>query len=259
MLTPGERDTEGLLSQCRWPPLAAPYDGALHEAVAFILQRFDVLGIIASGTIIRGNPGPSSDLDIYVIHAKPKRQRLQKFFDGVPAEIFVNPVSAIEGYFRDERKEGRPLTAHMLAAGFVILDRDPVVEQLRQRAQALLVEPPDPHPTQRTMLRYGAALQYEDALDIASASPAGANMILSSAVYAMLQYRFWKANRYLPRDKDLLDALSELDPDLAAAAGDFYATAGLARRLALAEEIVDRTIEARGFFEWESELEEVKP
>ncbi len=248
---------EPLLAPCRWPPLPAPYDQALRDAVAFILQRFEVLGVVASGTIIRGSPGPSSDLDIYVVHARPTRQRIQRFFYRVPAEIFVNPVTAIKGYFRTEQKEGRPLTAHMLATGFVILDRDPVVEQLRQRAQALLAEPPNPGEDQLTWLRYGAALRYEDALDIASTQPAGANMILSSAIHAMLQYRFWKANRYLPGDKDLLDTLGEIDPALAASAREFYETADIARRLALAEAIAKRTIEARGFFEWESTLEEV--
>ena len=248
-------EMEGLLAQCHWPPLSAPYDRALRDAVAFILQRFDVLGIVASGTIICGNPDPSSDLDIYVIHAQQKRQRIQKSFDQVPAEIFVNPVSSIEAYLRDERKEGRPLTAHMLATGFVILDRDPVVEQLRQRARALLAEPLSSDDAQLTWLRYGAALQYEDALDIASTQPPSANMILSAAVHDMLRYRFWTANRYLPRDKDLLDALKEIDPDLAASAREFYETADIARCLALAEKIANRTIEARGFFEWESKLE----
>ena len=250
-------EMEELLAQCHWPPLSAPYDRALWDVVAFILHRFEVLGIVASGTLIRGDPGPSSDLEIYVIHAQQKRQRIQKLFNQVPTEIFVNPVSAIEGYFESERKRGRPSTAHMLATGFVILDRDPAVEHLRQQARMMLDAPPDPGEERLTWLRYGAVLQYEDALDIASTQPAGANMILGSAVHAMLHYRFWKANRYLPRDKDLLDALEEIDPDLAASAQEFYATADIARRFALAEEIATRTIEAHGFFEWESKLEEV--
>lgn len=44
-----------LLSLCKWTDLQAPYQSALQEAVAFIL---------------RGNPGPSSDLDIYMIHTR---------------------------------------------------------------------------------------------------------------------------------------------------------------------------------------------
>jgi hypothetical protein len=36
------------------------------------------------------------------------------------------------------------------------------------------------------------------------------------AVYAMLHYRFLRDDRYVPRDKDLLDALDELCPELGA-------------------------------------------
>ena len=46
-------------SNCQWPDLASSYDMALQSAVAYILERFPVLGIIASGSIIRGNPGPT--------------------------------------------------------------------------------------------------------------------------------------------------------------------------------------------------------
>lgn len=41
-----------------------------------------------------------------------------------------------------------------------------------------------------------------------------ANLILGMAVYQMLRYVFWKNNRYLPHDKDLLAALTDLDPEL---------------------------------------------
>jgi hypothetical protein len=246
-----------LLAQCHWPILEPPYDQALRDAVTFILQRFDVLGIIASGSIIRGEPHAGSDLDIYVVHARQQRQRIQKFFQGVPAEIFVNPVSAIEGYFENEAKDGRPCTAHMFVTGFVVLDRDPIVQSLQGKAQAFLNRSSDPSTAQLTRLRYGAADRYENACDIASTSSATANMILNLAIFEMLQYAFWKANRYLPRDKDLLEATKDLDPILAGLAQDFYTTAEIEKRLELAPQIADRTIEARGFFEWESPLEEV--
>ena len=243
--------------ECQWPSLAPPYDRALREAVEFVLQRFEVLGIIACGTIVRGNPGRSSDLDIYVVHAVQKRQRIQRFFNGAPAEIFVNPVSAIEGYFENEHKAARPLTAHMLATGFVILDRNPVVEGLRRRARELIATRPEPGEARMTMLRYMAATLLEDALDVTESDPDSASMILGLAAHHMLQYQFWKVKQYLPRDKDLLEALRALDPELAAAGRAFFRAAGVEQRAALAREIADRTIETHGFFEWESKLEDM--
>jgi hypothetical protein len=247
---------DNLLSNCHWPPLAEPYHTALHEAVGMILDHCDVVGIIASGTIIRGDPGPSSDLDLYVIHADSWRQRIQKWFNGVPAEIFINPVHQIARYFEAERHAARPLTAHMLATGVVILARDPVIDVLRERAETLLKTTPDPGADDLRWQRYILALQYEDACDIAADSPS-ALMILSVAVHGMLHYRFLQANRFIPRDKDLLTALHDLDPELAEIARAFYTESDPAARLVLAAQIADRTIQARGFFEWESEPEDV--
>ena len=58
-----------------------------------------------------------------MIHRGSFRQRVQKFFSGVPAEIFVNPPSGIEKYFTEEHAVRRPLTAHMLATGFVVTEQ----------------------------------------------------------------------------------------------------------------------------------------
>src|SRR5262249_52666417 len=76
---------------CNFPTLPDQYDRALREAVTFVMERFQPVGIIATGTIGRGTPDAASDLDVWVVHLEPVRQRLQKFFNGVPAEIFVNP------------------------------------------------------------------------------------------------------------------------------------------------------------------------
>src|SRR5690349_18372895 len=98
-----------------FPTLPEQYGLALEEATAYVLARYEPIGILATGTIIRGNPGPTSDLDLFVLWNTPKRQRVQKFFRGVAAEIFVNPPRQIERYFSNDSREGRPITAHMFA------------------------------------------------------------------------------------------------------------------------------------------------
>ncbi|MFQ5576028.1 MAG: hypothetical protein ACE5G8_03465, partial [Anaerolineae bacterium] len=196
--------------QYRWPALPARYRLALQEAVRFIARRFDPLGILVCGSVIQQHPDRASDLDIHVIHALPVRQRIQKFFNRVPAEIFVNPPAAIERYFEAEKERGRPCTAHMFSTGFVVLNRHPSVTQLRRRARRALKTPPNPSAARLTELRYAAADRYENALDIAEANPAGASLILTLAVYQMLHFCFWKSNLYLPRDKDLLPAVADL-------------------------------------------------
>lgn len=62
--------------QCTWPPLAPPFDAALRDATDFVFQEADPVGVIATGTIIRGEAHASSDLDIYVIQPAPFRRRV---------------------------------------------------------------------------------------------------------------------------------------------------------------------------------------
>ena len=159
------------ISSCNWPVLSEPYISALKHAVTYILGRFQPVGIIASGSILRGNPGPSSDLDIYVIHAQTWRQRIQKFFNHIPAEIFVNPPKAVLGYFEEEQKEGRLITAHMLSTGFVVLNRGEIVEKLRQQAESFITAGCHPGETDLLPKRYMIASRVEDGMDIAANDP----------------------------------------------------------------------------------------
>ncbi len=249
---------ESFLDKCTWPTLPAPYDAALREAVAFVLSHYnDVQGIILCGSVLRGKSHAGSDLDLYVIRQRAQRQRLQRYFQGVPVEIFLNPKSKILEYLATEREAGQPVTAHMLSTGFVILELSPVVQALRESARQVLSLRPDPSPERLTAIRYGIALRYEDALDLAPQKPAEAAMLLDLAVYDMLHYRFWSANRYLPREKALFDELSALDTELASLGQAFYTAATLEEKLDLAHTIAEKTIGVQGFFEWDSTPEEV--
>ena len=241
-----------LLAECRWPALGAPFDGALREAVDFVLSRFDVLGLIATGTIVRGNPDPTSDIDLVVVHPQPFRQRIQKVFCGVAAEIFVNPPHTIRGYFRSEHAEARPVTAHMIATGHVLLARDPVFDELRTEAQAALSRAPDVEPETLNRRRYEVATRLEDARDRLTADPDTASLMLGPAVVAMLRFRMLAAGHFLPRDKDLLGAVERLDPDGAALARRLLRSSDVDERFDLADRLADRTIGVRGFYEWDS-------
>jgi len=245
-----------ILAKCHWPKLSDKYAVALHSAVEFILENYTVLGIIVSGTIIRGNPDPSSDLDIYVINAQPFRQRLQKFFNGVPAEIFVNPPKSVERYFEEEQAARRPLTAHMLATGFVVLDLDPVIGDLQNKAERVLSQPPEA-PQNLTYQRYSSALLFEDAEDIVGRDPDTAEMIVYRAVAEMLNFCFIKAGSFIPRQKSMLAELAKLDTKVAELARSFYRASTLSEKMELAGRIADQTIGKRGFFEWEVPPDEV--
>jgi predicted nucleotidyltransferase len=249
--------SSAVFDQCQFPILAEPYNQALHEAVAFILLRFTPLGIIASGSILRGNPDPASDLDLYVIHPQPYRQRIQKFFNGVPAEIFVNPPEQVRRYLIEEQAEYTPITAHMLTTGFPILELDPVIAELRQLALLSLAEPPMLSPEKLVFMRYMAANWLEDAADLARRDEATANLFLSQAVFEIVRVHLIASGKYLPRNKELISQTDALNPELGTLLRQFYLISDCASRLGLAYQIADRTVHIHGFFEWESSPEEV--
>jgi hypothetical protein len=240
-----------------YPTLSERYDKALREAAAYILGRFDVTGIIAAGSIIRGTPNNTSDFDIYAIHAHPQRQLIHRIFNGVATQIFLNPPHQIRRYFEDERAEGRPSTAHMLVTGFVMLDRDPVVQQLREEAEAVLQSGAVISPNALQMTRYHALDQYENAIDMWQSDVATGSMIMHGAVADMLNYVYLVKQAFVPRHKELLTRLDSDYPEIAALARTFFTTPDLNTRLEAAGKITDLTIQTRLFFEMETPLEDV--
>lgn len=257
-MEPGENpDTRLIGVDCQWPKLATPYDSALQGAVAHILERFSVLGIIASGSIIRGNPGPTSDFDIYVIHAQPQRQRLQQIFHGVPAEIFVNPPHMIRSYFENEHRDGRPCTAHMLVTGFPVLVNDPVVKALQEEARTWLQKTPSVPEQKLLWQRYALVDLLDNARDLLRSDPECATRILHQAVDGMVDYRFLSNGHFLPRPKEALTKLAELDPELAQVTRVYFQTNNVQIQAQLADTLARRILGITEFFEWESELEAV--
>ena len=99
------------IPQCAWPALPARFGASLQQATHFVFAEVQPVGVVATRTIVRGEWHAGSDIDVYVVHTASYRRRVQRFFSGVPVEIFINPPNAIREYFRDENADGRPITA----------------------------------------------------------------------------------------------------------------------------------------------------
>jgi len=238
--------------QYAWPELPPRYDTALREAVTFIAERFpQTVAIVAAGTILRGEPSASSDLDLYVVHEAAYQQRLQRFFGGVPAEIFVNPEPQVYTYLEREQQEGRPITAHMLSTGFAVLDTSGVLPGLTERARELLGAGP-PVPEDTTGPRYLLGSLYEDATDVVDHDPDTARLFATRVVWESLAPAFSFRGRFIPRPKELLSSLRELDPGLHALVIGFLNEPDARRAVEIAGEVTERVAGVRGFFEWES-------
>ena len=189
-----------------------PYDRAAEEAEAFVRATWKVHGIVIAGSIVRGEAGLTSDLDVFVVHAEPWRLRVQKRFAGVPTELFVNPPDRIRGYFKSEHARGRPATAHMFTTGVVVSGADEIVNELVHEAREWMAKPIEVTPAELASKRYGAVDMLDNARDMNDTDSAVTRLLLASVVQQIIEYAFWKRAMFQPRRKDLLRALDEVDP-----------------------------------------------
>lgn len=246
-----------ILEKCTFPVLEEKYSLALREIIQFVEKRFSpILGMIAAGSIMRGQGDQYSDIDFYLIIEGNYRQLIHKYFNGVPVQIFVNPPQRIEKYLADEprRVDGGPSTAHMFATGFIVYDNDPCIEQYREQAKTILANEAQHSVGALEHLRYSAADLIENMLDVQDRDPDMAIILFNMALTHMLRYYFFKQKRYVPRVKDTMAVLRKENPQLAQLIHNTLIASGK-ERFKLALKIADMIIETRGLFEYEWEKE----
>lgn len=235
---------------------------AARIVVDDVVARGDVLGIVLAGSIVRGEGGPTSDLDLYVVVSSPWRQRRQLLLAGVRVEVFINPPWTIRSYVADELREGSPSTAHMLATGIPLYARGPVLSELRDEARRLLTDGPlaltEGELTQR---RYDVIDLAEDADDVREGDPDALAYVLPLLVQRAIALLYARQRRWAPKPKRLPGDLERVDPDAAALLRAYLREPDLSRRHVLAGALVDRAIAPlpRAFFAWESKPEEMPP
>jgi predicted nucleotidyltransferase len=231
-----------------------PFDRAIAALEVYVRATYAPIGIVVAGSIVRGEAGPSSDLDVFVIHDHPWRLREQRRFAGVPAELFVNPAAQVRRYFANEHRDGRPCTAHMFATGEPIEPVAPVIAELVAEARDWLTRPLEITAEQDAQRRYAGVDVLDDARDIIAIDPVAASLLLADAVRAIIGYAFWKQRKFQPRRKDAVAALAALDPEAAALVRRWASTSG-PDALAVVETLARRVLGADTFFEWASARE----
>lgn len=224
---------------------------AMQQAMDWLGSVAQPLGVVASGSIVRGTPGPASDLDVVVLHAGQGRRRIQRWFNGTPVELFFNSGQWLRHCMREEAAQGRPVMAHMLATGTIILDTDEQMAGLVSVARAILDQGPNLGADALTRDRYAAACQVEDALDLGAADTPDARHLLGLAVGAVARHAYLRQNRFLPRPKERLALLAALDPVLARLLS-LALSEPPSEALRSLTQASERVLGSAGFFEWDS-------
>lgn len=241
------------------PELPEPYGAALVEACWQAMERYDARALIVGGTILRGEGHATSDLDIVLIHGKYWRQRAQYWANGVPVELFVNPVSALRAAMRSEVTTGRQVMIHLFRTGVILSDRDGSAAHLRDEAETLFAAGPQIPEAAIVARQYQVACLLDDAIDIRTIDPERSRSLLNQALDGAAELHFLRAGRWQPRSKVLYESIAHDDP----AAGvelrailQAWTSADVTER---ARALLERLAGVRGFFAWASEPEDVAP
>lgn len=234
--------------------ISPQHQQALEQAVAWIYKNSEPVGILVSGSIIRGNPNPSSDLDFAILHDQPWRQRRQRWFNRIPTEMFFNTEPWLTYETLTNTFDGRAIMAHMLSTGIILHDTNGRLQSLQNRATTLLQNGPNLTAATLQRERYSAASLVEDAIDFGSSASLDAYQSRATAVVALVRYFFLQHNQFLPRAKERLQLLKAIDPTLAQLLGDALMSTTTAEVANTAlQEAALRILNEVGFFEWDSE------
>lgn len=229
---------------------------ALEEALHWIKATYQPTGIVVSGSIVRGNPNSGSDFDIVVLHEQPFRQRVQKLFNSVPCEIFVNTPQQIRQYFEQEWRNNRPVMAHMLTTGRVVAGGEsPSFIALLEAAASYAGRAPNVTLAQIQFRQYGLATLVEDAVDLLPADPITALYIMDKAALEAVEFAFQQKNQPLPRIKERLQSLPIVHPLAGPLLLRYYYATLPAEKLTFLQQAIELLAGHTAFFEWSSSPE----
>ena len=229
------------------------YKIALSEALTWVCLNFKPIGIIVTGSIVRGNPDLNSDFDIFVIHEESYRQRIQKYFNGVACEIFINNFKHVYGYFEKEYEDNRPVSAHMISTGKVIMGEDNSgIKRLILSAQEFLLKTPLLTENKITRIKYAISTLFEDATDVKETDQLTSTYFLNKLISEIMDYVFLINGISCPRPKERIKYLEINYPDTGKLIAGYYNTENFGDRYEIAKSLVAKTTGEHGFFEWDS-------
>lgn len=201
--------------------------GHKEAAAAFIGKRFPECSLaVLTGSAVRGEATPTSDLDIVVIDsgvAGSYRESFREF--GWPIETFVHTDESLAAWMEKDIARRRPSMPQMIAEGTLVRGSPARLEELKSFAAAKLALGPAPFTeAEDREERYFITDSLDDL--IGSDNHADDVFIVNALLPMVINYQLVKAGRWMTRGKRLRRALFSLDEATAeaylSAMEDFY-------------------------------------
>lgn len=243
-----------------YPGLPLPYRVALDEVLPQLASDPATLAIFLAGSFLRGEAGPTSDVDLYVVVDSRFRQRRQVVTSvGVLVEMFLNPVEEARRCFTTADYHAM----HMVGFGHVIFSRDAeLAESLQTEARQAYERGPGPLAgIDFVAARYSLIDRYEDALDALANDPNRADPALWRALDLAIALSYRLARRWPMKDKRLLADLEKWDPTLATLVNRFYRATSPSERREILEQALRHVLgptDSLKIEPWESVPEDIQ-
>ncbi|HEY0606438.1 MAG TPA: nucleotidyltransferase domain-containing protein [Herpetosiphonaceae bacterium] len=186
----------------------------LHQVLDLLQAEFgaELLGVLATGSRIRGEGDRTSDIDLPVVINQPRRQRRNIVVEGVEVEMFLNPPFQVRCYFADDRACGRGAEQHMWTTGQILYDPQGVMAELQAEArEQWFAGPPPLSTTGRWLARYSAADGLRDIEDVLHTDPDRAMYLIGSIVPDVVNTLYRIHRRWLVKPKRVLLDLATWD------------------------------------------------
>jgi hypothetical protein len=105
-------------------------------------HKDDVVGCLACGSFVTGNPNSHSDLDVHLIlkDSCDYRERGNRIIDGLLVEYFANTKRQILAYFDDDYKSISPMSHTQFLTGEIVFDKTGEIKELKEIAAAQMAK-----------------------------------------------------------------------------------------------------------------------
>ncbi len=189
-------------------------DDAIIQHVLRELQAefgSDLLGVLATGSRVRGEGDASSDIDLHVLIDQGRRQRRNVVVNGVEVEMFINPPFQIVRYLEDGRRSGRGVDQHMWSTGRAVYDPQGVVADLQAEAQHQWDAGPPPVDGNDWGVRYLPPDRLRDIGDVIERDEAQAHLIIGVLLGELIGLHYRLQRRWQVKGKRVLADLQTWD------------------------------------------------